>query len=537
MPTLITTSSTPMIEALRSPGCYPHRVNDVHVLETHISWILLTGMWAYKIKKPVNLGFLDFTNPDARRHFCEEELRLNRRLAPSIYDAVVTLNGSANSLRINGNGPVIDYAVRMREFPQDALASNLLAHHVLSANQIETLAAEIARFHAAADAAAPGTRCGAPETAMAAARENLASLAGLLQDAADRQHIDALAAWTEREYGKNLPLLTTRHAEGRVRECHGDLHLDNIVMLDGHLVPFDCIEFSPSLRWTDAMSDVAFLTMDLLNHDRHDFAFRFLNTYLEHSGDYQGLAVLRFHLVYRALVRAKVHGLRTLQGNLSDAERARLGGIVRNYMDLAQSCADDARESPPAIILMHGVSGSGKSVLAQQLAERIGAIRLRSDVERKRLTGLAPLARSESSLAAGLYTSDLTAATHDRLLRLVRVVTNAGYAAIVDATFLKREHRALFRHEARNRNIPFVIVDVSAPETELRRRIAERLSIRGDASEANLDVLARQLVEQDPLDAEERNDALYVDTATAEPVSSDFCNALLTRINKPVEHL
>ncbi len=511
-PSAATAGPAPLVTALRDPARYPHPVEKIDVLETHISWVILTGRYAYKIKKPVNPGFLDFSTLDARHRYCEEELRLNRRLAPSIYEAVVKIAGSVDSPVIDGTGTAIEYAVKMREFPQSALASRLLADDMLTAANIDALAARIAAFHMNTGVAACGCPYGTPEAVIAPARENFAHLERLLPNADDQTRIAGLRAWTDNVYNAHWTLFGARHTEGCVRECHGDLHLGNIVMLDGLLTPFDCIEFNPALRWIDVMSEVAFLVMDLMDRGRTDLATRFLNAYLEASGDYGGIEVLRFYRVYRALVRAKVHALRAAQEGSTTAERERLIAASRDYLELAQRCA---RDSQPAIILMHGLSGSGKSVLAQSLAEYLGAIRLRSDVERKRISGLAPLARSASSLASGLYSTELTETTYHRLLDLTRLSTNAGYPVIVDATFLKRWQRDVFRREADARGMSFVIVDVTAPEATLRARIAARLAAGGDASEADPAVLTHQLAQNEALTAEESSAVLHIDTGRA----------------------
>jgi aminoglycoside phosphotransferase family enzyme/predicted kinase len=529
----VTANSARLIAALRNPACYTYPVEHINLLETHISWVILTGRYAYKIKKPVNLGFLDFSSLDARRRYCEEELRLNRRLAPSIYEAVVKITGSVDSPVIDGAGTAIEYAVKMREFPQASLASQLLADGALSTAHIDALATHIAAFHAHTGVAARGCPYGSPEAVIAPARENFTQVGCSLPEAGDQARIAELCAWTEHEYQAHWTQFNARHTEGCVRECHGDLHLGNIVMLDGKLTPFDCIEFNPSLRWIDVMSEIAFLVMDLMDRGRADFASRFLNVYLEASDDYGGLEVLRFYRVYRAMVRAKVHALRAAQEGIGAAEHERLIAASGDYLELAQRCAQD---SQPAIVLMHGLSGSGKSVLAQSLAARVGAIRLRSDVERKRICGLAPLASSGSSLASGLYSTELTEATYHRLLDLARLGTNAGYPVIVDATFLKRWQRDVFRREANARGMPFVIVDVTAPEATLRERIAARLAAGGDPSEADLSVLTHQLAQNETLAAEELSAVLRVDTGRAgvEAIQRDAGVALCSRLATPV---
>lgn len=514
----------PLIAALLSPECYAHAVTQPRLLETHISWVILTGRHAYKIKKPLNLGFLDFSTLAARRHCCMEELRLNQRLAPSIYEAVVSIAGTPQAPRVDAPGAAIEYAVRMREFPQESLASRLLAkgtqetnsanedHGSMSHAQIAALGTDIAAFHAKAGIAARGSPHGAPEAVIAAARENFIALDRIPGLGACTPEITELRAWTEAQYGRKLTVFAERQSAGYVREVHGDLHLGNIVMLEGKLTPFDCIEFNPVYRWIDVMSEVAFLGMDLMDRGRTDLAFCFLNAYLEASGDYAGLAVLRFYLVYRALVRAKVHALRAIQDGLDAAESTRLLGASRGYIELARRCAHGAQ---PAIILMHGVSGSGKSFVAQRLAEYLGAIRLRADVERKRLAGLRPLTRSQSAPGAGLYTDEMTLATYNRLLDITRLVVSAGFCGIADATFLKRWQRALFRAQAQVRHIPFVIANVTAPVEVMHARIASRIAGQSDASEANDVVMTQQLAQCEALTQDELRVAVTINNADA----------------------
>jgi aminoglycoside phosphotransferase family enzyme len=317
-------AAPPLFAALLDPACYPHPVARVRVIETHISWVLLTGEYAYKIKKPVNLGFVDFTTPGQRRYYCEEELRLNRRLALGLYLEVVSIRGDPGAPRISGEGPVLDYAVKMREFPQDALASRRIAGGDFGAAEIDALAARVAEFHAGAPAAGPEGRFGTPDAVLSAALQNFEQMLPLVKTVTEVRTLRMLRQWTEREHGARRDAFERRRGEGFVRECHGDLHLGNITMIDGRPVPFDCIEFNDELRWIDVMSEVAFLAMDLEDRGRRDLAWRFLNRYLEATGDYAGIPVLRFYLVYRALVRAKVHLIRSRQPRLLRGEKTRL---------------------------------------------------------------------------------------------------------------------------------------------------------------------------------------------------------------------
>ena len=514
-----------LLAAMLHPACYPHPVRRVRLIETHISWVLLTGNWAYKVKKPVDLGFVDFSTLKLRRRYCEEELRLNRRLAPAIYDSVVEIRGAPATARIGGSGPVLEYAVRMREFPQSALADRMAARRALRAQMIDALARTIAEFHRGAPAAAKSQRFGTPATALAAALQNFDHILPSLARVDSRNLLRRLRKWTRAEHAARRRALLSRRRGGFVRECHGDLHLGNIAVLEGCPTPFDCIEFNAALRWIDVMSEVAFLLMDLADHGRADLASRFLNAYLEVTGDYGGLEVLRYYLVYRALVRAKVNVLRARQPQVSPMEKKRLGRLVHGYLDLAQ---DYTMRRPPALMITHGVSGSGKTSATQSLIELAGAVRIRSDVERKRLHGLAPLARSGSGMGRGIYTPAANAATYAHLERLARRILASGMPVVVDAAFLKRAEREAFRVLAADMGVPFVILDFTAPAELLAARVATRAAGGRDASEAGVSVIARQLATREPLAPEEMPATFTLDTSR--PVTPRTWRPVLARL-------
>ncbi len=513
-----------LVRRLLEPGRYPHPTRELRLIQTHISSVLLTGEHAYKIKKPVNLGFLDFSTLERRRFCCEEELRLNRRLAPDIYLDVLPICGSPDDPRIGAGGDVIDYAVRMREFPQEALLDGMLARGELAAAHIDAIAAVVADFHARAERAAPDSPFGGAGSVAVPVLHNFIQIRRRLRDAAERARLAVLEAWSHAALRALGPLLAARKREGFVRECHGDLHLANIAWVDGAVQVFDCIEFNPGLRWIDVISEVAFLAMDLMQRGRSDLAWRFLDAWLARSGDYAGLRLLTFYLAYRALVRAKVASIRASQPGISSREAEAAMAAYRGYVELAERCT---RPASPALLVTHGLSGSGKTTVSQFLLERLGGVRLRSDVERKRLANLAPGASSGSALGGGLYTEEATRRTYDQLARLARGVLEAGHPVIVDATFLQRWQREQMRALAREAGIPFVIVDCHASGDALRRRIGERQRTGGDASEATQAVLERQIAGAQPLGADET--AIAVDTAAFE------AQALLDAVARAVQ--
>jgi len=546
----------PLIRALLTdPACYDHAVEQVRLIETHISWVLLTGEYAYKIKKPLDLGFLDFSTLAQRQQACAEEVRLNRRLAPEIYLGVVAVRGSPVAPRINRynrHGEVsvtddetrharfplpnplpqasegaseslreihvnepIEYAVKMRQFPPDATLDRLEERGELGIEQIDQLAARLAQFHLAeCDRAPTDSVWGEPDSIARPVAENFKLLFATLGGAAETQCLAILQSWSIAEHARLAPLMRERKRNGFVRECHGDLHLGNLAWVDGQLLIFDCIEFSAALRWIDVISEVAFCFMDLLHRKQNGLAWRFLNAWLEISGDYAGMALLRYYAVYRALVRAKVAALRAGQGAGSSTE------AVRNEVGACLQLAEDlTRIMPLQLWITHGLSGSGKTTLTQSLLQEQGMIRLRSDVERKRLAGLDALARSGSGVEEGLYAQHVTRRTYEHLARLAEGLLKAGWPVIVDAACLARWQRGLFRDLAQRCAVSFRILDIQADHATLRERICRRAAQGKDASDADLRVLQQQIETAQPLGADE----LIVTT----PISATFKPAML----------
>lgn len=487
------------IHRLGISASYDHPTASIQVIETHISWILLTGEFAYKIKKPLDLGFLDFSTLDKRLAACREEVRLNRRTAPDIYIDVVPITGTPEAPRVNGEGEAFEYAVKMRQFPAEATLDRLDAEGGMRAQHVEVIAATLARFHLEdCDKAGDDSPWGTPEGVWKPVAQNFAQIAPHLESAADRDLLDALSRWSEAEHTRLAPLMAARKQNGFVRECHGDLHLGNLAWVDDRLLVFDCIEFNPALRWIDIQSEIAFFYMDLLQREHADWPWLFLNLWLEETGDYAGLPLLRYYAVYRALVRAKVAAIRT--GQLNGSAREAVLKEVRSLLELALKRSEFG---PASLSITHGLSGSGKSTLARKLMQQPGAIRLRSDVERKRMAGLGALAKSGSQVGEKLYAADATRQTYARLAELADVLLGAGWPVIVDATFLSRWQRDLLREVACRHECKFHILDFPLPVETLRERILQRTHAGSDASEATLAVLQHQLETQEPLHEDE----------------------------------
>lgn len=500
--------SLQLIETLQRPEVWPGDVKAVKLIETHISWVLLTGETAFKIRKPVDLGFLDFSTLARRDHCAHEEIRLNRRFAPEIYQDVLRITGSAEAPAFDGEGPLIEVAVRMRQFDPDRELDEELAAGRLTASDMVAVADEVVGFQLTAPRSEAADPYGTPAAVLAPVRENFVQLRAVGADLATLGPVlDELEAVSER-WAENLAsLFMERRAAGFIREGHGDLHLANLTRLPEGIRAFDCIEFSPALRWIDVISDLGFLFMDLSRKGRPDLAWTLLNAWLLRSGDYRGVALLRFYVLYRAMVRAKVAAFRRSQ--LSGDERVQSERELFEYLELAKSTV---AEVPARLILTCGVSGSGKSWLGSRLAAAEAFVHVRSDVERKRLFGLRAEDRSGSEQDAGIYAPGASDLTYSRLLDLASELLAAGQSVLVDATFLGRSQRAPFVTLARSHHVDVKVLYVTcAPET-LRERVRQRQAEGKDASEADENVLAEQLQRMEPPGSDEGAMVIEVDS-------------------------
>jgi len=515
-----------LINALLNPSVYNHTVDKIELLQTHISWIILTGDFAYKIKKPVDFGFLDFSSLGKRKHYCEEELRLNRRFAPQLYLDVVTITDSEELPVINGTGKVLEYAVKMQQFPAENLLSNMINTGGLRKTHMDWLAKSIARLHQQAEVAETKSEFGTLVVIEEQVKENFRQIRHRVQNTEILEQLDAIERWSTETFISLQTAFRQRKQDGFIRECHGDLHLGNIILLHEEIIPFDCIEFSANLRWIDVLSEIAFLVMDLEDHQRPDLAGRFQNKYLELTGDYSHLNVFQFYKAYRAMVRAKVNALRLGQEGISQSEIDAIYKQCENYVALGNRYITD-RE--PVLIIMHGFSGSGKTTVSQYILEALPMIRIRSDIERRRLHKIEPDEKSQSEINKGIYDEHASRKTYDHLRRLAGDILLAGKSVIVDAAFLQAKQRRQFAQLASTLGVPYCIIDCHAEYAILEQRITERQIHGSDASEASLSVLLHQQENQEPLTDEEHRAAFVV--GSTEPVSiktvTDHLSALI----------
>jgi hypothetical protein len=497
------------LAGLLQPRAYPHLVDEVTLVETHISWVLLAGEFAYKIKRPVCFPFIDLRLFDRRAHFCREELRLNRRFAPELYLDVCAITVADGEARIGSTGDLVDHAVKMRRFRRADELDNLLAQERIEPEELGSFGRELASIHTGLPVALASATWGDPEAVHSATLKNLEECAQASAVFDCTAEVQALKPEIQRGLDTTACWMSERRKNGRVRECHGDLHAANVVRLGLRLVAFDCMEFEPAFRWVDVADEIAFLVADLEARQYPRHARAFLDGYLAQSGDYQACRLLSLYETHRALVRAKVTALsQTGSGAVSPDDTGRLRHGA--YLDCARRALARKR---PTLVLMSGLSGSGKTWLADRLAPTLGAVHLRSDVERKRLAGLAELSRSDAPVGEGMYSTDFTARVYERLAGAAEDVLAGGYAAIVDATFVRRHDRDLFRALARRSGVMTYLIHCRASHEALVSRIVERDLHRKDASEADVAVLDWQTKHWEPVAADEQWAVITVETA------------------------
>lgn len=507
------------LRGLLSPRAYPHAVESVRLIETHISWVLLAGEFAYKIKRPVRYPFIDLREPQRRRFLCEEELRLNRRFAPQLYLGVcrvVDQGGHAAIAAPGSDGPTLEYAVRMRRFEARDELDRLLEGGNVDPCELQTFGQDLAALHASFPAASPDSPWGRAQDIEALMIRNLLECAEASGSLGTAEPVLDLQPLLRRSLSAAAAPLAARRAGGHIRECHGDLHSRNMVRLGGRLVAFDCLEYEPAFRWIDVADEVAFLSSDLTARERPLHAHAFVGGYLGRSGDYSACRVLRLYEAHRALVRAKIAALEAAAEPREEPRQP----LRREYDARLAHAARSLAAGTPVLLLMCGLSGSGKTWLARQLAERLLAVHVRSDVERKRRAGLDALARTQSGIAQGLYSSRTSAAVYDDLARAAEDIVAGGCSAIIDAAFLRREQRTRLAELGARVGVPTRLVYCDAPIETLRARVAARVRGGGDASDADAAVLDWQLSHFERLLPDEPLEIIRVETAEPDALAT-----------------
>ncbi|OLP20231.1 adenylyl-sulfate kinase [Leptolyngbya sp. 'hensonii'] len=476
-------SLPPLIQQMLQPDFYPHPVVEpIELIQTHVSYVFLTGDYAYKLKKPVNFGFLDYSTLEKRQHFCQEELRLNQRGAAELYLDVLPITQTGDQFHLEGTTAPVEYVLKMVQFPQENLLLAVFERNGLTFQQMEELGRRVAQFHAVAETNDYIRTFGEISQIRAAFDENYQQTEIYIGGPQTQAQFDGTREYTDRFFATRQSLFADRMAQHFIRECHGDLHLRNICLWHDQILLFDCIEFNEPFRFVDVMYDVAFTIMDLEARQRPDLGNAFLNTYIEQTGDWEGLQLLPLYLSRQAYVRAKVTSFLLNDPAIPEAVKQEATQAAAHYYHLAWNYTKP-REG--CLVLMTGLSGSGKSTTARNLARRMNGIHIRSDAVRKHLGGIPLQERGGDDL----YTLEMSQKTYGRLLELGVALASQGFPVILDAKYDNQPLRLEVIGEAQVHQIPLHILHCTAPMEVLQERVRQRT---GDIADATLEVLAQQ---------------------------------------------
>ncbi len=501
----------PQIEGLLSPDAYPHAVESVELRQTHISYLLFAGEFVYKVKKPLDLGFLDFSTLEKREHYCHEELRLNRRLCQRTYLDVVPVVSASGEFKVEAEGEIVDYAVKMRRLPEEGMMTPLLERGGVTSAQIGDLGRRIAEFHATAERNDETDELGGLKTVTLNWRENFEQTEAYIGRTVTQQQFDEIRRFVDRTLAEEANLFQQRVLEGRARDCHGDLRADAVCFEPDGVCIFDCIEFSERFRRCDVAADIAFLAMDLEFRGRQDLADELMASYLGVTLDATLPLVIPFYKCYRAYVRGKVDGFQLDQPEIGDAQKRQVAEGAKRFFELAQTYA--TQPAPAALIVTIGVTASGKSYLANGLAARIGAAVFSSDVLRKRLLDIEPTERHIDEIDSGVYSPQSTEQTYRELLDQARPWLERGKPVVLDASYLRAEHRQAALRLAEETGVLFLALECQADESLVRERLAERQGAEQVVSDGRWEVYQAQMERLQPPDELAASARVTVDSA------------------------
>ena len=497
------------IKELLRPEAYPHRPSQVELRQTHISWVFLAGELVYKLKKPVNFGFLDFTTLEKRKHFCEREVELNRRLCPQIYLGVVPLAKTPVGLRFEAQGEIFEWAVKMRRLPEEGMMGRLLKQGKLTTAHLELLVRKLVPFYQQAETGPAVNQYGSLETVRFNVEENFEQTQAFVGKALSPRKYEHIVRWSRNFMEQKKDFFEKRIAQGYIRDGHGDLYSANVCFDDlQEVYVFDCIEFNERFRCGDVAQDLAFMAMDLDFHHQKALSRYFIKRYVELSGD-QGLyAILPFYQCYRAYVRGKIGCFTWASEEVPEEERKAALEAARRYFNLAYLYA----EGRPFLLVLLGLSGTGKSFLGRILAEKGLASYYNSDVVRKEIAGLSPAEHRYEPFEKGLYSPEMTQRTYEELLRRAVQDLEQGQDVILDATYRKAAHRKALLDLAKERKVPVLFVWCKAPEEVIRQRLEKRALEEGEPSDGRWEIYLAQKARFEPPEEIPPSQLLVLDT-------------------------
>jgi aminoglycoside phosphotransferase family enzyme/predicted kinase len=503
-----------LFDHLKNPQFYGPTVTSVKLIQTHISYVALTGSYAYKIKKPVNFGFLDFSTLDKRHYYCEEELRLNKRLCPDMYLNVLPITQKDKTLELNGEGIIVEYAIQMKEFPQDCIMTNLLQKGKISEDTIDRLCDILVKFYQSQHPSESVQRYGQLPAVKQNIDENFDQTKPMIDITIPKQLFFSIRGIVERFFQGKKEVFDQRIHQKRIYECHGDLHSGNIALVDEKIYVFDCIEFNDRFRFCDAASDVGFLAMDLDFQNYPYLSSYFITKYIEKSKDRSIYSVLNFYKSYRAFVRGKVLGFQLNDPHIDQGTKNNVLHTAKKYFELSEYYTKlfslDLQKHPPLLFLVVGLSGTGKSTVASKIAVDYHGVLINTDVVRKESAGINRYERHHDSLNTGLYDPQKIDDTYEHVIQQAETNLQKGDNVVLDATFQKKKYRQLAYELAGRQHAMIIIIQCVCPDDVVKKRMDIRLQ-KKSVSDARWEIYLAQKITFEPLCSDEPN--LLIDTS------------------------
>jgi len=482
-----------LVKALLEPEAYPEATEGIELMQTQMSFVFLTDHFVYKVKKPVDLGYLDYTTLDKRHFYCRKELELNRRLCPEIYLEVVPITSEGGAIRIGGRGETIDYAVKMRRLPQEKMMNVLLAGDGVSAEMVTRVARKLAEFHKKAETNAEISVFGEIKAITMNTDENFSQTDKYIGKTISKDDYHGIKEYTDSFIQKNVTLFNQRIKEGRIKDCHGDLHAAHICFADGICI-YDCIEFNDRFRYCDVASEIAFLAMDLDHYGRADLSRTLVKAYVAESGDKEMPELIGFYKGYRAYVRGKVESFKLDDPYISEGEKGKVQAVAASYFDLARA----GTRARPALFITVGLVGTGKSTLAKELAKRLGLVVISSDVTRKQLAGIPVTEHRFEKFDSGLYSAELSRRTYEQVLSTAGEILREGGSVVLDASFIRAQERLNAKRTAEETGADFFIIECTLDEVKIKERLARRLE-QGSVSDGRWEIYQPQKKAFEPI--------------------------------------
>ena len=500
-------SLTDIVKALLNTEAYPEKPTQISLVQTQMSFVFIAGDFVYKIKKPVDLGFLDYTTLEKRHYLCQKEVELNRRLCPETYLGVVPITSINNTITVDGEGEIIEYAVKMKRLPQDLMMNILLEKNLINPKMISRLATKLSEFHARAGTSHEIRHFGTPEAIKFNTDENFSQTEKYISLTLSPRQFEAIKNYTDRFFTENRNIFEKRIFDDKIRDCHGDLHAAHVCFTNGICI-YDCIEFNDRFRYCDVTSEIAFLAMDLDHYGRADLSRLFVEQYIQQSKDLELINLLNFYKCYRAYVRGKVESFKLDDPFIPEEDKVRIKSVASGYFDLAESYT----WMKPLLLITTGLVGSGKSTISGELARRIGLVILSSDIIRKQIAGITPTERRFENFNDGIYSAEFTRLTYDTLFREAGKFLSRGISVILDASFISKQERLKAENLARECGANYFIVECRLREEIIKERLASRLKL-GGVSDGRWEIYLPQKTRFEPVDEVDNQQHIIVDTS------------------------